>query len=191
MEPITTISTIVLIAGFMVPPAPTRLSEWRRRPYQTSRPKSQASTDDLISPNLDPAPSEQLAAPFVDEMPALDRLSCLELELEMYRELTDGWDGQNSRAPVSVDIMNAQGIVAKLPPGLPIPKPMLSTTGVVGLYWDLKNIFADIELEPDGRFSLFTRRKSGDREELFEDAIDISNLTPDWLATKLAVLLNA
>lgn len=191
MEPVTTISTIALIAGFMIPPAPTRLGNWQQKPYQTSRSKALVSTDELISPNLVPAPSEQLAAEFIDTMPTLDRLSCLELELEMYRELNDGWDGPNSRAPTSGDIQNAQDIVSKLSPGLPIPKPMLSATGVVGLYWDTKNIFADIELEADGRFSLFTRRKSGDMAEKFDDAIDINSLTPEWLTTKLAVLLDA
>lgn len=190
MEPVS-ISTLALIAGFMTAPAPTRLEEWRPRLYQTPRPKVTATTHLLINPNVAPAPSEELAAATANQGLVLDRLSSLALELELYSALNEGWDGPDSRAPSQGDIMDAQALVAKLPPGLPIPKPMLSSSGNVGLYWDAQKIFADIALEGDGRFSLFTRRKSGNRKETFADAVEIDKLTPEWLKKNLAVLLDA
>jgi hypothetical protein len=191
MESINTITTLAFFAGFLNAPASTYNGDWLREIKQTPRSKLASPTNDLISPSVNPAPSEQLTAAFVDTLPPLDRLSCLELDLEMYGELNDGWDGPNSRVPTKADIQKARSIVAKLPPGLPIPKPMLSAAGVVGMYWDTKSVFADIELDADGCLSLFTRCKTGNMEEVFEEDIDINSLTSEWFKTRLAVLLDA
>lgn len=191
MESINTITTLAVFAGFLNVPAPTYIGGWSGEVKQSPRSKLASPTNYLVSPSVNPAPSEQLTVAFVEIAPTLDRLSCLELELDMYAELNDGWDGSNSRAPTAADIRKVRDVVAQLPPGLPIPKPMLSATGVVGVYWDTKSVFADIELDADGHLSLFIRRKSGDMAEVFEENVDISGLSSAWFKTRLAALLDA
>jgi len=190
MEPIS-ISTLALIAGFMVAPTPTRLREWQVKAYEPPAPKIAAATDWLINPNVITAPSQDMAATFANQMPVLDRMGAIALEMELYGSLDAGWDGPDSQVPSQENIQDALTLLAKLPAGLPLPKPMLSSTGSIGLYWDTQKVFADIALEGNGRFSLFTRLKSGDRTETFADDVKVGGIETGWFAQNLAVLFDA
>lgn len=188
------VSTLLLIAGFSVAPL-TRLPDWQAIP-QLQCPMGAGAPDrtittTLVSPDNLYVPSEELTAAFINQMLSLDKLSSLALELELYEGLQDGWDGPDSRAPSQVDIQVAKTLLEKLPPGLAIPKPMLSSAGSVGLYWDTNSFFADIALEDNGRISLFTRSKRDDRKESFVDAVELEKLTPQWFKENLTVLLDA
>lgn len=62
------------------------------------------------------------------------------LELESYRDLTDGWDGIGSKAPAATAITEALSFLDRaLPVGLPAPEPMVDADGEVGLFWEGPN----------------------------------------------------
>jgi hypothetical protein len=93
----------------------------------------------------------------------IDRISSEVLE---YAELQDGWDGDGSLAPSSESVAKVIGLIGQLPVGSPLPKPMVSSSGEVGLYWRTEHFVADI-LVSDGSPSLFIRAKDGTGRELF------------------------
>jgi hypothetical protein len=185
------ISTVALVATFMMPLVPTRASDWTTkaivRPFDDTR--SSAGSESLISPSMSRPLTEQItsqniAGPGYGQ----DRLQLLTTELNLYRDLSDGWNGPDSVGPNSSDIDDAQGLVAQLSAGLPIPKAMISSSGTIGLYWNTDHAFADIEFEGDGKFSLFTRLKSSAHDERFFDDQSLHAITPRWLSEQLAVL---
>jgi hypothetical protein len=121
----------------------------------------------------------------------LDKLAALNIELLLYSSFKDGWDGSQSRAPADADINDAQTLLSRLPSGIPIPKPMLSSNGKVGLYWDTDKLFADIAFDGGGKFSLFSRSKTDAPHELFSEGLEIGGMSSNWLSDNLVVLFNA
>ena len=90
---------------------------------------------------------------------AISRLDWIDAQIESYSALQDGWDGPNSRPPLATHIDAARSILRSLPAGTPIPKPMLSSAGELGLYWEEVEWMADIAIESDREFSLFFRSR--------------------------------
>jgi hypothetical protein len=52
---------------------------------------------------------------------------------------------------------------------------MISSKGIVGLYWDEESIHMDVEVDRDGCFSLFARNKTTGKER-FEESIQLSRV---------------
>lgn len=191
MDPI---STMALVAAFMLPPVPTRFPAWATRSLSGSIDPTRApeSTESLISPAFSMATSEKIASPgMLGHTQSSDKLQWLRAELDVYSDLKDGWDGPGSFGPNQDDIDCAKLVLAKLPGGLPLPKAMIASSGNVGLYWNTDLAFADIEIEGGGSLSLFARRKSGTQDEIFHDDVTVNTLTSMWLLKELVMLTTA
>jgi hypothetical protein len=111
----------------------------------------------------------------------------LKAELKSYLELSAGWDGPESKAPTDGAVASALAFVNLLPAGIPLPKPMLSINGEVGLYWDIGNIYADVSFEDGDEFSIFIRDRSAEDQEGFYE-LKLSNTQPENLKAILASL---
>ncbi|WP_414526447.1 hypothetical protein [Nodularia chucula] len=72
--------------------------------------------------------------------------------LRNYLDLYYDWDGYQGIAPQLRTVEESIRLVEKLPDSIPLPKPMVSGTGIVGLFWEKKNIYAEICFEGDGTF---------------------------------------
>lgn len=90
---------------------------------------------------------------------AISRLDWIDAQIESYSALQDGWDGPDSVPPQAAHIEAARSILRLLPAGTPIPKPMLSSAGELGLYWEEAEWMADIAIEGEREFSLFFRSR--------------------------------
>ena len=89
----------------------------------------------------------------------ISRLDWIDAQIESYSVLQCGWDGPDSEPPKAAHIEAARAILRSLQAGTPIPKPMLSSAGELGLYWEETEWMADIAIEGDCEFSLFFRSR--------------------------------
>ncbi|TAE59187.1 MAG: hypothetical protein EAZ87_10510 [Nostocales cyanobacterium] len=92
---------------------------------------------------------------FEDEKIRLDKLrkkSKLIIEIRNYLSLPDDWDGYQGVAPQSKTIEETIFFVKNIPDSISLPKPMVSGTGIVGLFWENDNVYAEVCFEGDGTF---------------------------------------
>lgn len=78
-------------------------------------------------------------------------------ELESYLHLEAGWDEDGSIPPDQTHVQLLQKFLDGLPEGFQAPHPMVSRTGKVGMYLYDRPFFLDVEIEPDGQFSVLIR----------------------------------
>ncbi|MCY1365170.1 hypothetical protein D9M69_520050 [compost metagenome] len=104
---------------------------------------------------------------------ALNRLELLNAELVSYGLLPSGWDGEESVPADMAHIEAATRALGVLPAGVPLPKPMLSADGEVGLYWKNRDYLADIVIEDAHSLSLFIRSLKEGNKEIFIPSIAI------------------
>ena len=97
---------------------------------------------------------------------AISRIDWIEAQIDAYSALEEGWDGPDSQPPRAEHIGAARSLLRSLPAGTPIPKPMLSSSGALGLYWEEPEWMADIAIEGDREFSLFFRSRDRSVEVL-------------------------
>jgi hypothetical protein len=150
---------------------------WIRYGAPISAPPPREPTKGQI---LDPGQAgRETAASFIPgPNMAISRLDWIDAQLESYSTLEGGWDGPDSHPPQPAHIAAARSILRSLPAGTPIPKPMLSSSGELGLYWEEPDWVADIAIEGDREFSLFYR--SRDRQiEVLKSALPLG---PDSIA---------
>lgn len=129
-------------------------------------------------------------APLELQQPPLDRTEAIRVELHSYGGYEANWDGDGAVAPQRAHIGSAVALLEKIPSGYPLPKPMLSASGEVGLYWDHPAVFADIAFEDNEKFSLFTRDKVTKKETYVEGAL-VNDLDAAWFAKQLQKLREA
>lgn len=86
-----------------------------------------------------------------------------------YKSLENGWDGDHSISPSGATIEHALSLIKHLPPGIPYPNPMLNPTGEVGFFWNNESGYIDIEVEPEGQITVYTREKTGALTESFHE----------------------
>jgi hypothetical protein len=78
----------------------------------------------------------------------------LEGELYSYLELDENWDGYGGTIPDKELINSCQEIIEKLKKlGLNAPKPMLTGSGEVGLYWKDDTTYIELSFEEEDTFS--------------------------------------
>jgi hypothetical protein len=109
-------------------------------------------------------------------------------ELASYASLKEGWDGQGSVTPSGNDLDRAARFAESLPSGLPLPRPMVSGGGEVGLYWDDESAYADIQFEPEGTISLYVRNRVTGQERFF-DGVHAESLKSAWYFDALSPLV--
>jgi len=79
-----------------------------------------------------------------------------------------------------------------VPQYLPAPKAAKSDTGMITLFWDIEGFYADIEFNGDGKFSVFTRNRSGD--STVDDVLDghpLEQAASKWLTNYMSPLFPA
>lgn len=70
----------------------------------------------------------------------------------------DGYDGHPAKPSAMLDVLE---FLVQLPGTLPIPSPMLSGSGTIGLYWDRGMHYASLEFEGDGTYTSLTDGPDG------------------------------
>jgi hypothetical protein len=108
-------------------------------------------------------------------------------EVESYLHLKEGWDGEDGAPALEEDVEAAKRLLTSLPSGVPVPKPMISSEGTVSFFWDHADVYADLEIEPNQRASLFlTRRDAGSKPDMYE--LTLAELTSEKLGELLSPL---
>jgi hypothetical protein len=74
-----------------------------------------------------------------------------------YRDLKDGWDGEESKKPNYDAIDDALSFIDLLPLGMELPEPMVAADGEVGFYWKKPNVYIDIGFKGNGKISYYAR----------------------------------
>lgn len=167
MEPVTLITTFATCAALATAsPKWGCLDERAKRYPFTANPNPL----DIVSRKVDSLGT--LLATEIDFSTYIETTysgyEAVKFELNAYLELADDWDGPGSKAPSAEPIATAIGFMDRLPSGIPLPKPMLSSSGEVGLYWDVDAIYADVAFEGGDAFSLFIRNRQTDVEIFVE-----------------------
>lgn len=180
MEPLT---TLALVAAFIAPVPATRRPEW------TSATRALESTGpalDTDRPLLAMAASTEwiLLPPASTIRP--DRKVALSAEIDSYQRLRDGWNEEGSVAPTELSGAAAIRFIDSFPAGLPLPRPMVSSKGHLGFFWDLENGYADLSFDSEGVGSFFSRSKDG-TEQYFADLAQAA-MTRQWFFEMLGEL---
>lgn len=88
-----------------------------------------------------------------------------------YLALADDWDGYGGVAAGPEAVGDAVRFVSQLPESLPLPKPMVSGSGVVGLYWEGNDRYASIDFDGSGFYCYIADRPN---DEHGEDRVPVS-----------------
>ena len=176
MEPV---STLIFAAAFLVPAASTRRLTWEMS-TETSPKVVHVEERYTFKPLLPgatvPCTNHVLYKP--DPVPTLSAREQLKRETKAYSSLKPGWDGPGSAVPSELSMDVALRMIDGLPARLPLPRPMLSFNGELGLYWDLQLGYAELSVEPDGLISFFSRDGAG--KERFDEGLASTSLTQAW-----------
>lgn len=170
---------VVLAFGTAMLRPPTRHEGWSVQQGQTrSAPLNDDTACELLSTS---AAAPSLAPAYLATDRAIDPIAWLKVELDTYAKVEAGWDGPRSLAPDPSHVEEAKAFVDLLPAGLLLPKPMLSPTGEIGLYWRGEGLFADVVMEGKNKVSIFVRSgAAGAHEEFLDDVV-----LDDKVGTKL------
>lgn len=187
------LSTITVIAAwFALAAQPTIAKDWATSTDGAISSAYVAQQSGSIAPSYINADTEgsatEIAQLGIQQQP-IDRTEAIRMELHSYGGYAEDWDGEGAVAPHKGHVDNAIAMLERIPSGFPLPKPMLSSSGTVGLYWDHPNLFADIAFEDNG-FSLFTRDKRT-KEETYAEGISVNDLNAAWFAARLQKLREA
>jgi hypothetical protein len=169
---ISTVAAIALASSVVRPPE-TKADGWKLR-LSAAVPviEGKMSTDQLILVTGSYASSTNTSH-YTAATQALNKLDALKAELASYGALPAGWDGEGSVPAEATHVDAANLILGLLPAGIPLPKPMLSADGEVGLYWKSKDYLADAVIEDKHHFSLFIRSLKQGNREIFIPAVAI------------------
>lgn len=146
------------------------------------------------APLYGPASRQQAATEFnqLKSNPVIpfDRKLFVCQELQNYLALADEWDGPGSKSPRVRSIKLAQSFLDMLPAGLPIPKPTLSSSGEVSLYWNNASVYADVSFDEVEGISVYSRTKHKNETETFVDSLMLSELSAEWFHETFSLLTN-
>lgn len=186
MEPLTTLALLAALSGAV--PAATARPNWTNdkktpvtTPPMTTELSSLSLDGSLVSAATLRTYSETVNSEAETVQPKKEVINSTYSELQSYADLQDGWDGDDSIAPSRLDIMRALTFVSSLPSALPLPTPMISSSGEIGLYWDNGISYLDINFDYDGTISLYSRNRGTNPEvETFLDEVDPTEITAAW-----------
>ena len=94
--------------------------------------------------------------------------------LNSYLSLPDDWDGYDGVAPNKQTVDDAIRLLHLLPNRVSTPKPMLGSSGTVGLYWEKEDLYIEICFDGDETFWYYARN---DNTELSEDDVSLNTNT--------------
>lgn len=110
--------------------------------------------------------------------PARSKQELLQRLIAQLADLPDGWNGEGSAGPSAKAVDAARTFLQSIPPGIPLPTPMLTEGGDMEFYWSLPTGYADISFDANGVGSLFARNQSGE-ESFFESLSPQFSKLPD------------
>lgn len=90
-----------------------------------------------------------------------EQMTALMRTLVDYHFLPHDWDGYDGQPAKAAALLDALEFLRQLPGTLPVPSPMLSGSGTIGLYWDRGTFYASLEFEGDGTYTLLTDGPDG------------------------------
>ena len=85
--------------------------------------------------------------------------------LMSYLDLTDNWDGFGGVAPASPAVFDALDFLDQLSDKVPLPQPMLSGDGEVGLLWKSGQVYLDVGFTGNKTFSYYAEGEQGVTDE--------------------------
>lgn len=178
MEPI---STLILTFALLVPVPPTQrlmLDGIQKNKYEDS--KSSKNSKDTVLPLLaDVKQTTTDRTLYKSEATQLvNARELLKSETKAYSLFEAGWDEEGSQPPSKIAMNKALSSIDAIPARLPLPRPMLSSSGELGLYWDLVGGYAELSFETNGQMSFFSRKING--QEIFDADMVISSLDDNW-----------
>lgn len=179
LDPISTTLAVSLLSASVQ--GSTRMPSWNLRPNIAE--ETAPVTNRLVK---DSGQSIYKRPPLILKqdrpLPTDDRWSLIK-RLEAWSTLSDGWDGERSKTPAPEAIQLATHLIDLLPSDRPLPKPMMSSEGVIGLYWDLADRYVDVEIE-QGHYSVYYRLKNT-AEEHFLEGLTLEAPSVEQLASAL------
>ena len=105
----------------------------------------------------------------------LQKLVQLVTKIRNYLSLPDDWDGYEGIAPESKTIEETISLVKRLNDyNISLPKPMVSGTGIVGLFWEKDSIYIEICFEGDGTFWYYGKDSN---LEIGEESVSLNKET--------------
>lgn len=78
-------------------------------------------------------------------------------EMATFRNLSSGWDGPGSIAPLAGVIASALNFLFSLPEDLAVPEPTVSADGTAGWFWERDDLYASVFFMGGNRFAYFAR----------------------------------
>lgn len=79
-------------------------------------------------------------------------------QFRRWAALETDWDGENASAPIPNSLLQAQNFTSLITESMPIPEPMMNPTGRAGLFWNMSNLYADLEFLPDGKIAYYIEK---------------------------------
>lgn len=167
------LGTVIPTITAFVPPAlaATQTESWLTSPHPIERRAHKSPGDRVFVAYSVPNTVTNLVTHRLQTSIALTKAQAV---LEGYARLKDGWDGEESVAPSRESLTLARQLLAHLPGGVSVPHPMVNSRGVIGFYWSNANAFADIEIDQNGTFSIFTKKRGLETVENFGDDLAIN-----------------
>lgn len=86
------------------------------------------------------------------------------------------------------DVRTASMFLKTFPAGVPLPVLMRSDDGQIGMYWDIDDIYIDINIDPASTLSMFSRVRSTGVEHFIEE-ISLNTVTADWISENIGSLI--
>lgn len=109
-------------------------------------------------------------------------------QIKRFKFLEPGWDGYDGVTPSMNAVEDTITLVKALPDNFPLPKPMVSGDGEVGLYWKQENIFIDLEFSGNSFVTYYARAANG--KEYFGEDVEFSyNEIPHDITETLKTLI--
>lgn len=187
MEPV---STFILAVAMLASAPATRRPSWDIEPPTFLRLNSSAGRTEFLIPsgvsgeaNM-PATSSLVTASYLGGQRTISPREWLKLETAEYLENASGLDP--GVMPSIEAISAALSFIDAIPARLPLPRPMLSSSGEFGLYWDLPLGYAEAGFESDGTVVFFSRSDEGN--ERFAESLKVPELDSHWFWENLGPL---
>lgn len=187
MEPV---STFVLAVAMLASAPATRRPTWDIEPSTYDRSRVLDDATEFLIPN---DASGEIAAPSTSSVIVAGQLGpkttvspreWLKLETAEYLESSGAARGR--LIPTTMAVNTALSFIDAIPARLPLPRPMLSSSGELGLYWDLPLGYAEASFESDGSVVFFSRTDEG--FEHFAESLRVESLDSRWFWDALGQL---
>lgn len=105
-----------------------------------------------------------------------------------YGKLKPGWDGMHSVGPRKEMVKLVCEFLNTIPKDLPIPTPMISGSGVIGLYWDRPVSYIDIEFMDEEDISMLVVVKKDSRRDEWFPTLTVPQFTVEFFEQHFSLL---